>query len=144
MVEPLIHQSHINETQARKVRQLIRARAFTETQVRTFVSGYNTLTCGDAWYTRDVDGPTVIQRSPYNRAQDPVTGELQDREGRFLTGRPTNKSKFVYDTRPKGLTCDDIPQDKELPGDSRIMDPSWYSPAGKFRFTTHMSILAEI
>ena len=130
MVESLIREVTLNETHAKRVRQLVRVHALTEIQVEANVKRAKLATCGDAWYTRDNEGPTVIQRSPLNNALDPLTGSTQDRQGIFPWGRPTNKSKFIYENRQPNLTYDDIVQDKALPGDLRVMDCSWYSANG--------------
>ena len=130
MVESLIREVRMSESHGAPPPPPPPAPAPTQTQAEAYAKRFKPATCGDSWYTRDNEGPTVIQRSPLNNALDPLTGSTQDRQGIFPWGRPTNKSKFIYENRQPNLTYDDIVQDKALPGDLRVMDCSWYSANG--------------
>ena len=48
-----------------------------------------------------------------------------------MFGRPTNKSRLVYPSRP-GYTTDQITLTGNIPNDPRVMDASTYSTKGKY------------
>ena len=112
------------------LRSLVHVHATTEVEVATFADRYKSAICGDAASHCQLQGLSVLTPSEPTQPYDLITGELQDGYGIFLHGRLTNKSKFIFDTMPKGFTNADVVCDKDLPGDPRIMDCSWYLPNG--------------